>query len=431
MSFGWVLAYRGDINSMDFTKMDFQQAIAYRKLVKSGDAPFDYSLTILPFGEDLPIAKVTIFALYDADSNGKPDPGEIIGYHATDTQLPVVLTIDDDVPVEGETDITMLITVPAPSGDALHLYGNADFGSGQIADAYNSDYHTQPAFLVIAQAQSIDELFNTSFMAVKYFGRIPNGLTDGKLDFFADLSGTGLRHGDTAMAFLLWDRDYSGGFPEVSKGDYAGYYLNAADYATEFTLNTGDNHLVTNDTWRFKVNRKVWFEAPFDDVTLSFSVTEGFSGMDYGDQLIVVGAERSGTSITDMSLDTDYVVFMEVFTVTEGEPVFDGSGDLTGVNGGNAARDESGNVRVFKTIPAIPTLMESIVTTDPSGEFLGIDGVYFMAVLDKNRNGLFDNGDYYGYYNSNVFIGSIIPESIDIEKGHTVLDSEIRLMTRQ
>jgi len=89
-----LLAYAGEIDSLDFAALDFNSVVGFTTISKiSSEA--DYSLPIFPYGFNIPIEDVYILALIDNNGNSIPDAGDAIGFH-TDLQtlLPQPVTIN-------------------------------------------------------------------------------------------------------------------------------------------------------------------------------------------------------------------------------------------------------------------------------------------------------------------------------------------------
>ncbi len=91
-----LIAYAGEINSMDFDSLDFDEIIGFKKIVKT-DTLTEYSLPILPYGYNLPINDVYVLALYDSNGNGRSDSGDYIDFYKGESgEHPVLITLDDD-----------------------------------------------------------------------------------------------------------------------------------------------------------------------------------------------------------------------------------------------------------------------------------------------------------------------------------------------
>jgi len=76
-----LVAYAGEITSSDFTKIDFDAVIGYEPLDKEA-GPVSYTLDILPYGKDVPIENVQVFALLDKNGSETVDAGDRIGFYS-------------------------------------------------------------------------------------------------------------------------------------------------------------------------------------------------------------------------------------------------------------------------------------------------------------------------------------------------------------
>nr|MDA3896244.1 hypothetical protein [Desulfobacteraceae bacterium] len=76
-----LVAYAGDIDSSDFTAIDFDEVIGFTTVNKK-DASLDYTLNILPYGKNVPIENVQVFALLDANNSETVDAGDRIGFYS-------------------------------------------------------------------------------------------------------------------------------------------------------------------------------------------------------------------------------------------------------------------------------------------------------------------------------------------------------------
>ena len=384
-----LFVYNGTFDSFSFDNIDFNSIRGMKKIEKNGPLPLEYTMGIFPFGNELPVNNANVFALYDENRNGKPDYGEYYGFHTDAMKMPKVINITETEPAAGTCDISMIRRLAVPGGQTVTLKGGADFNmlGGTVQDGFNTSAQNQKAFLVIgrepAGGSSTIDIESIIGNSVIYFDEIPGQLTDGTLPFNVDLSNSGISAGDRIGVFLLWDNDYSGGFPVLSKNDYLGIFNDKGNYEVYFPVAAGENDitppagLASDEGWHFDVNRKMFFNHPFDDVGVVFTVESTLvHKINGGDRLIIIAAHDDGVAGTD--IDTDYAIIMDTTEV---------AGSDTGVN-------------VTKTAFLLPALLEGIVNVDAQGEFLSIDDVKIIAFVDKNKNLKFDSGDVYGFYNN-------------------------------
>ena len=345
-----IIAYTGEFNSLDAT-LDTDKIIGYKKVTK-GMTPVDYSMDILPTSS-FPLQNVYIIAVLDKDSDGIPDSGDRLGFYTggstsgipstvtlqdgTNSGLNIEFTTDYITPPVGNVSITLSGTVTAPSG-------------------YTADSSSKPVFILVAKADSTDDILTDTMSAVKYFIKLPQGSTT----FNLDLSGTGLAAGDKVMIIALWDKDYVSGFPSITDGDMIGYYIDQADYTYQYTIATGVNTPVSlNISKTYKTN--------------DASVTGSLLGTESGDVIII--AYTGEINSLDATLDTDRII---------------------------------GYKKVTKGITPMSYTMDIM----PVSSF-PVQNVYIMAVLDKDSDGILDSGDRLGFYTGGSTAG--IPSLVTLQ----------------
>lgn len=88
-----LVAYAGELDLTGFfdtgvsgIEIDVDSIIGYKKFTKS-TKPVFFSLSIMPYGFDIPIKDAYIFAVLDENGNGKPDTGERIGFYGIGVEL--------------------------------------------------------------------------------------------------------------------------------------------------------------------------------------------------------------------------------------------------------------------------------------------------------------------------------------------------------
>jgi hypothetical protein len=381
-----LIAYNGDVRSLDFSTLDFNRILGYRTLPKTQDI-LDFNLPIFPFGQNLPIEHVWVLALFDKNGNNRPDAGESIGYHSTlSDSFPTLITIDDKNPEF--VNIGAVIEIPQPSGHRITLSGHVDMVAGPT---YNKN--SKPLFIIVAKTNDPEILFSSPLSVIKAFSK----LNPGENDFTVDLSATDLFPGDVIMVIALWDMDYNGGFPAPTLGDYVGYYQDKSRFQTSIHLTDGDNTLTLDhpEGQYFSVNRKVIAH----NASIQFKLGNGGGvTLKKGDSVIGVAIQKSGVSGSYRISDIDYVIAKKVFTVT-------------------------GNPDDTYTMNVLAAQLESILSSP-----FGISDVYVYAVLDKNANGNPDKGESAGYY-WNWLLGFYYPKLTDFLNGVNVLDKSVIFTT--
>ena len=329
-----LVAYTGSFNSSDPSDIDPDRVMGYMTLDKNSDASLDYTMRIMPYGQDLPLENVFVMAVLDVNRNGDIDGGDKVGYYTiSDNELPTPLTVDGDV---SGIDVRFTMDVDTPSGFPMALMGTANMPAGYAqSDA--------PLFIIVAEGDEAETLMDRPVTAIKYFERIPKGRSDFKLD----LSKTSLKPGDDIMVMALWDKNFTAGFPHPDKGDMIGFYLDSDKLTASYTLENESNSGIAID-----VNREI-----FDFKT---NVRGSITGDGQGPVTLVAynGPIRS----SDFSdLDMEKII---------------------------------GYKKVDKRSDTIGYSMRLL----PYGQDRPLNDVFIFALLDLNDNGTIDGGDRLGYY---------------------------------
>ncbi|MBW2599705.1 MAG: hypothetical protein JRC60_06440 [Deltaproteobacteria bacterium] len=161
-----ILAYAGDVTSSDFSKLDPDGIVGYKKLSKDKN-PVSYTMDVLPYGYNIPIEDVYVFALLDVNENGTIDGGDRVGYYSTeDNDLPTLVTVN--VGANQNIDVDFHMDVMEPSGLDISLKG-----CFTPPDDYN--IQSPPVYIIVAETDNLDTLFDTPISAIKYFEKMPPG----------------------------------------------------------------------------------------------------------------------------------------------------------------------------------------------------------------------------------------------------------------
>jgi hypothetical protein len=381
-----ILAYAGDITSSDFSKLDTDGIIGYRKLSKD-DGPVSYSLDILPYGYDIPIENVYVFAFLDVNENGEVDGGDRIGFYTTEeNNLPTPRTVN--VGTTEDIDINFYMDVMEPTGLPISLVGS-------FTPPFNYSEESPPVFIIVAESDNLDTLVDDPISAIKYFEKLPPG----DFIFDIDLSETDLLPGDDVLVFALWDRDYMAGFPNPSRGDKLGLVQNKETYAFSIELEYGVNP-VPAEGYDLELTKNVYDSDDFDYDSTRGSIkytldTEGAGSYDPEKaQFIIMAIHVGGVTINlsdgmdlrdVVQIDMDYILGVKVVPAEE-----------------YTADPESLNI-----LPAIYKEITVNLENDPpepliEGENYGTDSertAYLIAILDKDGDGKLDfDEDEIGYY---------------------------------
>jgi len=388
-----IIAYAGDITSSDFSKLDTDGVIGYSKLSKDG-GPVSYTVDILPYGYDVPVENVHVFAFLDVNGNGEVDGGDRIGYHSREeNNLPTPLTISEGT--TEDVDISFYMDVMEPFGLDISLVGS-------FTPPFNYDDESPPMYIIVAERENLDTLFDDPITSIKYFQKIPAG----DFIFDIDLSETDLLPGDDVIVFALWDRDYVAGFPNPTWDDKLGLLQNKETYAFSIELEYGVNP-VPAEGYALELTKDVYDSHDFDYESAKGSIkytldTEGAGSYDpERAQFIVMAIHVGGVTINlsdgmdlrdVIQIDMDYILGVQVLS----------------------AEDYSADPENLNILPAIYKEIGVNLDNDPPEPLIEGEGydpaepetvqfdertAYLVVILDKNGDGQLDfDSDEIGYY---------------------------------
>jgi hypothetical protein len=376
-----LVAYAGEISSSDFTALDFDQVVGFTTMTKEINAT-PYTLDILPYGKDVPIENVQVFALLDKNESETVDGGDKIGFFSEGSQFSTPITIPEGR--IGAIDIRFKFDVDAPSGFNISIAGTAP---GPVN-------RTKPVYITVFDSDNPNEVVENPFAGLKYFYKVPRTLVNYRID----LSSTDIYPGDEVLIAALWDKDFAGGFPEPSRGDKLGIVQNKETYEFTAELNCGTNVIPPPD-FDFKLNKNVFeFDA---------SIEYGLDLTDAGpfgqeSRIIVLSIHVDGVDISfaasgqiDLNIDIDYLLGVDILSAAEYG--FIGIGER-----------EPG-ICCQKQLPILTAIYERVLVKEnsrpPEPLIKGYDHggekertAYLVAILDKNGNTRLDMGDEIGYY---------------------------------
>jgi len=395
-----LVAYAGDVTSSDFSSLDFNAVIGFTTLTK-GLAPISYTLDLLPYGQDVPLDNVQVFALLDVNGSDTVDGGDRIGFYSHGGQYSSLLTITDNAALI-DIDIEFKFDVKDASGYEMSIAGTFSIPSGYLSG-------TTPIYITVFDSDNPTDIIDDPFSTLKYFYKMP--ATDFYFD--CDLSHTDLVPGDEVIVAALWDRDYEQGFPDITKGDKIGLVVNKETYQFTAELNYGKN-VIPPEAFEFKVNKRIYDYTASIDYALDLSDTGSFD-MEKA-QLIVLTLHVEGIEM-DVSLagtiafdiDMDYLLGVDILPATEY--------DYIGIG-------EKADPYCSRQLPILSALYEQVVVYEnnspPDPLIKGVDHgkitertAYLVAILDKNGNGQLDGDDQIGYYGNSI---------IEIINGHPLVD---------
>ncbi|MFP4226605.1 MAG: hypothetical protein ACLFRF_07735, partial [Desulfobacterales bacterium] len=334
------------------------------------------------YGKDVPIENVQVFALLDNNRSGRVDGGDKIGFFGEGDQFSTPFTIPEGR--IGDIDIEFKFNVAHPSGFDISL-------AGTVPGPVN---RTKPVYITVFDTDNPNEVVENPFAGIKYFYKVPSTV----VNYSIDLSGTDIYPGDEVLVAALWDKDFSGGFPEPSRGDKLGIVQNKESYEFTAALNCGTNVMPPPD-FEFKLNKNVFeFDA---SIEYGLELTDaGAFGQE--SRIIVLTIHVDGVDISvsasgqiDLNIDIDYLLGVDILPATEY--------DFIGIG------ERAQGLCCQKRLPILTAIYEKVLVKENSqppeplikGYNHGNENertAYLVAILDKNGNSRLDRGDEIGYY---------------------------------
>jgi len=384
-----IIAYAGEITSSDFSKLDFDGVIGFKKVSKTATS-VSYSMKILPYGYNVPIKKVYIFAMLDKNRDGKINNGDIVTYYTVDNNsMPSSIIINEgETPGVNMNFASHSINVTESSGYNISLRGTFTIPNG-----YSSDPTTGPIYIIVSDMNNMDSITDDPASALKFFYKLPQG----EFYFDIDLSSTDLKPGDKVAVIALWDRDYDGGFPNPTRGDKLGFLQNKDSYSFTVELLDGEN-AIPKEGYELTTNKKVYEYT----ASLQFALDMENAGSCNTDiaQIIVMCVHVDGVEMSytngkmDVKIDMDYLLGIKILPPTEYDYI----------GGGN--REDPAVPRNLDILTIIYEGLTVYEANDPPeplirGNNYGSDDeetAYLFAIFDKNGNNTLDSDDEIGYY---------------------------------
>ncbi|HOW80915.1 MAG TPA: hypothetical protein PK573_00010 [Spirochaetota bacterium] len=369
-----LVAYAGEINSFDFNDIDINAVVGYEKsTVKAGTSA--YSFDILPYGYDVPINNVYVFAFLDRNGNGHPDAGDMWGTASDEDGYPMTVTIDGDT----VTNLDLVIDHDISQG----VEGVTMTMDGSFTAPAEYAEGTDPAFIILCKAESPNAIFADTIDAVKYFKKLDPGQTT----FNLDISESGLAPGDEVMIVAMWDRDYVYGFPRLTEGDMIGYYTDEETYSYQYTLKEGANSGITIDIEKEYEENNARIEGtilgPDSGKVITVAYTGELESFDLNlDMDKIIGYEETAKGAIDTAYGMDILPFTEfpvndvyVFAFLDnndnGEP---DAGDRWG-----SYNDDDGFPRTITVTDGLITGIDISIENDisePSGFDISLQGSF-------------------------------------------------------
>ncbi|MGM0404305.1 MAG: hypothetical protein ACQEQN_11360 [Thermodesulfobacteriota bacterium] len=402
-----VVAYAGEVASSDFSGLDTDDVMGFAR-VEKGSGPVSYTIDILPYGKNVPLEKVQVFALLDANANNEIDAGDRIGFYAREGEFSSLLALEDGTHLDG-VDPVFRLDIPEPSGYDVSMSGTFSVSQDYLAG-------DSPVYITVFDSANPGDILEDPYGALKYFYKMPAYA----YYFTFDLSRTDLAPGDKVMVVALWDRDFAGGFPQPTRGDKLGIVVNKDTYRFLTEIAFGPTIIPPVDH-EFKINKRVYDFRADIDYALDLSDAGSFN-MDNA-RLIVLAIHVEGVALgvsavgdITLDIDMDYMIAVDSLPATEYDHI------------GIGPRQDPFPPRA---LPLLTALYERVVVWEdnlpPQPLIRGEDHgnrsertAFLVAILDKNGNGAVDREDEIGYYGKNVIevISGVpveeLPENIEI-----------------
>jgi len=403
-----LIAYAGDFSSTDFSAIDVDSIIGYKKISKPAN-PVTFSLRIMPYGFNTPVSGVYVIALLDKNRNGIPDDGDMIGFasESSEASFPVAITVEEGITSCGTIKFRIPVyTEPDDGQPPLRITG-----SFTPPAAYESS--GKPVFIIAAKGSDPNEVFeNIKSLNTEEFAFIK--VNEGETEFDLNLPRNKFKSGDQIFLFALWDKDYTGGLPNATEGDMLGILQNKDNFSYTVNLQEFDNTLTPDGSGGFNFNGNGGY---------SFNIDRNYYSHNAA---LRVRLEKGALTNSEFANGTKVIIT----AVYETEGV--NSNYKIDMNKVIASRNviiqRDGEFSVYYRIPLMPAIHETIPVK--SGEEISINNIYIFAVLDSNGNGKPDEGEKIGFYwkRTWIFVWIYQPDKLPspIGDGTTIPDKSIR-----
>jgi hypothetical protein len=373
-----LIAYAGDFSSTDFTSLNVNAVIGYKKIHK-GNQPCQFNLDIMPYGYNTPIQGVYVIALLDRNGNGIPDGGDAIGFpvESETSSYPLAITVTNGtVAIPAVKFKVEVADEPDSSLPPLRI-----IGSFNPPDGYNAD--SKPVSIVVVKGTDPNTVFENLKYLENFSGFYYSILPAGDTEFDIALPRTDFAPGDNVFVIALWDKDFTSGIPKATQNDMIGFLQNKNSFEYSIVLQDNDNNIVrtadeytVNGTsgYSFAVDR-IMYEH---EARIKFKLEKGsLSDAEFanGSRVIITAVWETGTVSTGYEITMDKIIASVNVIISH---------DI-----GAATTD-------WYTMPVIPALYKDIPAVP--GDDLMINNVWILAVLDSNGNGKPDTGEKIGFY---------------------------------
>jgi hypothetical protein len=346
----------GNMKSLRFEEINPHSIAAFKQLTKSAQNA-SFEMDILPTFA-LPLQNATLFALLDANSNGKPDPGEQIAFSSLKpNSFPRSLTIAQDT--SQTFSINSFYRLPFPSGESMTVTGRVDSNFG-------TDGLSSPTMVALFRDAPLEKLASDPLAYLKTFTVLDPGITQ----FEWDLSSTDLAQGEKVTVLAIQNPSQSPHEQtQLREGAQVGILLNSQTLETSRTL-VPSSQDITTDGYGIAIKRQYYQHDGRFDVKFG-----GVIPMQEGDS-IGIGAYRVNLDqqLTQvLSIDYDQVVALYKGSYQTGK---------------------------IYSVPIFPALVPGIVGSDRK-----ISGVLIIGWKDVNRNGKIESDEPMGFYSESLVRG--------------------------
>lgn len=404
-----LIAYAGNFTSADFTQIDVNSIIGYKKLTKS-NAPQVFNLPILPYGFNTPVNGVYIITLLDKNNNGTPDNGDIIGFASEDPNqnFPEPVTINEGVTSCGTARFKIPVEDENANGNGGDDPENPPFvlnGSFTAPEGYNAD--SKPVHIVIAKGDDPNQVFDdVENLRLENF--VFKTLPAGETSFSIDLPSSKFSAEDNIFIVALWDRDFEGGMPKATNGDKIGFLHHKGNfsYTVKLTGTERINNILDSDSdnvydyngepgYSFNVDRNFYNHAS----SIRFKMSKGdLSNSDLQD----------GTNIITVAFyDNDPALQEENSEVQDTWNNYKINYDNI-IGTSTITIDGTLNEDYFYNIDILP-LIHGDVPVQYNPDF-SLNNVWIFAIIDENNNGRPDPGEKIGFYYKIITVFLVVKE---------------------
>ncbi len=88
-----IVAYAGGLENLDPSNIDIDKVVGFAKVSKPA-GNYNYTVSIMPFGYNVPIQDVLMMAFLDKNNSGMPDAGDRVGYYRAPDHMPLTISIN-------------------------------------------------------------------------------------------------------------------------------------------------------------------------------------------------------------------------------------------------------------------------------------------------------------------------------------------------